>query len=107
VRPTGARTFDVKQVALASLSSVLGAVMTVAVGGGVAMTFLSMALAPWLTALVEHPGPHRRRRVALIVVFAFVVFACRWLLSQVGMLLRKPPGRRRCEASPASAQTCF
>ena len=101
---TGAYSLDVKQLALASLSSVLGGVMATAFGGGVAMTFFGMALAPWLTAFVEHPGPHRRRRVALVVLFAFVMFACRWLLAQVGILLE----RRHCRdgRSRTSAASC-
>jgi hypothetical protein len=77
VPPAGTSALDPKQLALASFSSLLGGAVGAAFGGSVVMTFVGMALAPWLTAFVEHPGPHRRRRVALVALLAFLVYGCR------------------------------
>jgi hypothetical protein len=81
---SGLRTLDARQLMLSSLSSVLGGVVGAALGGG-AMTFVGMAVTPWLTAFVEYPGPHRRRRVTLVVLFAAVVFMSRCLLDYGGL----------------------
>jgi hypothetical protein len=83
VPPAGAQALNPKQLALASVSSVLGGVMGAAFGGGTVMTFVAMAVAPWLTAFVEHPGPHRRRRVALVVLLALLISACRKAFASV------------------------
>jgi hypothetical protein len=93
------RALDAKQLKLSSLSSVLGGIVGAALGGGMAMTLVGMAVTPWLTAFVEYPGPHRRRRVALVVLLAAVVCALRWLRDHGGVsqLLeqRRHPGPRR------------
>lgn len=72
-----------KKLALASLSSVLGGLVGVAFGGTTAMIFVGMAVSPWLTAFVEHPGPHRHRRVALVALLAFLIMGCRRALASV------------------------
>jgi hypothetical protein len=84
-KASGLRTLDARQLTLSSLSSVLGGVVGAALGGGVAMTFVGMAVTPWLTAFVEYPGPYRRRRVTLVVLFAATVFMSRWLLDYGGL----------------------
>jgi hypothetical protein len=72
-----------KQLAVASVSSVIGGLVGAAFGGSVVMTFVGLAVGPWLTAFVEHPGPHRRRRVALVALLALLVFACRKALASI------------------------
>jgi hypothetical protein len=41
-------------------------------------------VAPWVTTFVKHPGPHRRRRVALVALLALLVYAFRALASILG-----------------------
>jgi hypothetical protein len=72
-----------RQLAVASVSSVVGGLVGAAFGGSVVMTFVGLAVGPWLTAFVEHPGPHRRRRVALVALLALLVFACRKALASI------------------------
>lgn len=91
--PARAQALNPKQLALASLSSVFGGVLGAAFRGAAVMTFAGMAVAPWLTAFVEHPGPHHRRLVALL---AFVgVRVSQGPCLGAGAAYERPLGRGR------------
>jgi hypothetical protein len=100
------RALETKQLMLSSLSSVLGGVVGAALGGGGAMTLVGMAVAPWLTAFVEYPGPYRHRRVTLVLLVAATVSAIRALrhFDGVGHALddcgRRGSRRRRHSRAP-------
>jgi hypothetical protein len=64
---------DRSTLLIASVASVLAALVTSALGQGFAATLLAAAIVPTLTAFVTHPGPHGRRRIAAaLVLLAFL-----------------------------------
>jgi hypothetical protein len=55
----------------------LGWIVGHAFGGDLLATVVCASLMPWIIAFVSHPGPHRGRRVAAVLVFSGLVASCR------------------------------
>jgi hypothetical protein len=98
-------------IALATLASALGRVVSRAVGGGPIATDVCTLILPAITAFVTVPAPrsiHRVRRVALVLAFTGVVVGCRKALAKIWVAARLPgakPRYIRGEVSGVSVQT--
>ena len=89
---------DTRVLALASLASVLGLIVGRAFGNGFVAPIVCAAILPWITAFLTHPGPHRVRRVAAVLLFASLVAACRRALA-----VARVPGTKPRERAPKPA----
>ena len=78
-----ARPFDNQALALSVFASLSGAILSSALGAGELASLVCAAIAPALTALVMHPGPHRRRRLALIVALLALLHTVESALARV------------------------
>jgi hypothetical protein len=99
--------FDARDLALASVSSVLGGIVASAFGGGPLATLVCAAISPWITAFLTHPGPHRVRRVVAVLLFAWLVAGCRRAFAAVRTAAHLPPAKtrnRRSDLGGASAR---
>jgi hypothetical protein len=97
-RPVSAETkpgFDARDLALASVSSVVGGIVASAFGGGPLATLVCAAISPWITAFLTHPGPHRVRRVVAVLLFAWLVAGCRKALAAVRTAAHLPGAKTR------------
>jgi hypothetical protein len=85
--------FDVRVLALASLAAVLGWTVGHAFGGGLVATVVCASVMPWITAFLTHPGPHRVRRVAAVLVFSGLVAMCRKGVDAARAAVRRTAGK--------------
>lgn len=80
VRPstTGSESvLDTRLIAIVSVASLLGAVVGSALGGTVMGTVIAAAILPFITAFLTHPGPHRLRRIGVVLVLAALIAGLR------------------------------
>jgi hypothetical protein len=108
VGPVSAETkpgFDARDLALASVSSVMGGIVASAFGGGPLATLVCAAISPWITAFLTHPGPHRVRRVVAVLLFAWLVAGCRKALAAVRTAAHLPRAKTRDRRSDLGAPT--
>jgi len=87
---------DLRVVALSTLASVLGWVVSHAFGGGPVATGICTAVLPSITAFVTYPAPravHRVRRVTFVLLFTGLVATCRKAVGKVRTTARIPSAK--------------
>lgn len=102
-RPEAQPPMDTRALALGSVSSVVGAIVASAFGGGPIASLICAAISPWITMFLTHPGPHRVRRVVAVLLFAWLVAGCRTALAAVRTRTRQPPREPAPRPTPAEA----
>ena len=78
-----ARPVDSQALALNIFASLSGAILSSALGADELGSLLCAAIAPALTAIVMHPGPHRRRRLALVAALLALLRLAQAALARV------------------------